>query len=442
MTVNFEKRTLIRLISFGIAAVIIPTAYSFSYYNRAKTAERALEYSYMKDSEELVMYSQNIASDLKKSLCSNNSAMLNRISSKLWRETGFAKEALDSLPIDMHTLENTNKFLSQTGDFSVSLAKKFSEGGEITGEEREILRRLSEYSETMLDEALVLNDYLMTGSASLVTESDMQKNAPNVTEGFSELEEGFSSYPTLIYDGPFSDRILERTPLYNKEMQFVSRAEAKKRAAHFLGEDIASLADCEDEESVLPSYCFKIGEKDIAVTKKGGLISYMLNNRRIREKSLTEEQALACIEEYKKQLGLPLVTTYYEINDGTLTASLAGVQDDVVLYTDLVKLTVALDNGEIISLDTHGYIINSHARDNLAPKVSEKNAKRTLSPYLTAEGSRLALIPTGGQGEALCHEFKCKTPDGETVLVYLNAQTGAEEQILLLVEGEYGKLTM
>lgn len=442
MTIVLKRRTVIRLISFALFLIIIPTAFAFSYQSRAQTAERILKYSYMKNAEELLMYSENISADLKKALCSNSPPMLNRISSKLWRETGFAKETLDSLPIDGGTLEKTNKFLSQTGDFSVSLARKFSKGEQITEEERAALKKLCDYSDVMLEEVLVLNDYLMTGSVSMVNEAAPNENAPDVAEGFSEMSEDFSAYPTLIYDGPFSDHILERAPLYNKEMQNISRGEAKKRAAGFLGIETNALSDCGDEESALPSYCFKTNDVDIAVTKQGGLVLYVLNHRRLNEKAISETEALAYIGEYIKQLDLPLKLTYYEINDGTLTASLAKTENGATLYTDLVKLTVALDNGEIINLDSRGYIINSHERDNLAPKLSEAQARQKLSPYLKPDKGNLALIPTEGMGETLCYEFKCKASEGETVLVYLNAETGEEEQILILMSGEYGKLTI
>ena len=37
-----------------------------------------------------------------------------------------------------------------------------------------------------------------------------------ITEGFIDFEEGYDNYPTLIYDGPFSDHILEKEPVMLK----------------------------------------------------------------------------------------------------------------------------------------------------------------------------------------------------------------------------------
>ena len=61
-----------------------------------------------------------------------------------------------------------------------------------------------------------LESSINSGEISLMTVTSSMKapdeNAPNVTEGFADFEEGFDAYPTLIYDGPFSDHILEKNP--------------------------------------------------------------------------------------------------------------------------------------------------------------------------------------------------------------------------------------
>ena len=57
---------------------------------------------------------------------------------------------------------------------------------------------------------------------------------------------------------------------------------------------------------------------------------------------------------------------------------------------------------------------------------------------------RLALIPTSGQNEVLTYEFQTRAGEGDDaqkILVYVNASTGAEEQILLLLETPEGTMT-
>ena len=53
----------------------------------------------------------------------------------------------------------------------------------------------------------------------------------------------------------------------------------------------------------------------------------------------------------------------------------------------------------------------------------------------------LAMIPTKFQTEILCWEFKGKV-DNREFLVYINAETGKEEDILIILDTPNGTLTV
>ena len=53
----------------------------------------------------------------------------------------------------------------------------------------------------------------------------------------------------------------------------------------------------------------------------------------------------------------------------------------------------------------------------------------------------MAVIPTEWQSEILCYEFKGKVQDTE-FLVYINAENGREEDILVIKDTPNGILTM
>lgn len=78
----------------------------------------------------------------------------------------------------------------------------------------------------------------------------------------------------------------------------------------------------------------------------------------------------------------------------------------------------------------------------MAPALDAETAKKNVSPLLTVESSALALIPTPGLSEVLCWEFLCKDRDGGEALVYINAESGLEEQLYLLQKDEHGVLTI
>ena len=65
-----------------------------------------------------------------------------------------------------------------------------------------------------------------------------------------------------------------------------------------------------------------------------------------------------------------------------------------------------------------------------------------MSPRLTVLSHQMAVIPTEGKYEVYCHEFKCETESGRHYIIYVNAETGEEEKILILIESESGTLTL
>ena len=107
----------------------------------------------------------------------------------------------------------------------------------------------------------------------------------------------------------------------------------------------------------------------------------------------------------------------------------------------MIKVKVALDNGEILGIETTGYLNNHTTRDVSKIKISKEEAKKTLNKQLQIESEELAVIPTEWKTEILCYEFKGKVEDRE-FLVYINAENGREEDILVITNTPNGTLTM
>ena len=109
--------------------------------------------------------------------------------------------------------------------------------------------------------------------------------------------------------------------------------------------------------------------------------------------------------------------------------------------TDLIKVEISLQDGSVLGLDARGYLVNHHQRQLPSPQLSPEQAQQMLSPLLTVDSVRPALIPTSGKNEAAVYEFFCTSSTGDRVLCYINTATGAEEQLLLLVQTPNGTLT-
>ena len=64
-----------------------------------------------------------------------------------------------------------------------------------------------------------------------------------------------------------------------------------------------------------------------------------------------------------------------------------------------------------------------------------------MSSSLNIQKVKQVIIPTSGLNEVYCYEFLTTGPEDEHILVYINAETGREEQLLILMESENGVLT-
>ena len=259
------------------------------------------------------------------------------------------------------------------------------------------------------------------------------------------MESQFTDYPSLIYDGPFSDHIENKTSSYLEGAPEITPGEAKKRINNMTS---LSLDYKGESGGNLPAYrfsgtCENGAPVSFEITKAGGMLSWYLCDRGVSFTSLSADGAKNKAREYISLLGLSnMRDTYYEIQNGIALINFAAADGDVILYPDLIKVRVALDTGEVIGSELHGYIMNHKSRNLSKSTVTLGQAKGNISELLTVKSENKALIPTEGEMEVLCYEFLCDGQNGDRVLVYINAETGEEENIYILLEDENGTLTI
>ncbi len=444
--VTMSKRALVKLITFPLAIILTLSVFAVSNGSRAAKAERAVENTYMNAVEDLSMGLDNIKNNLQKGMYTNSISMLSDLSEKLRSDAMTAKTSLSRLPVDELDLTDTYRFLSQVGNYSKALADKCAEGGSLTAEERKNIAALyayaAELSGNMWDIEQRIEKGRITLSDTMYAASQLDAEDPvSVTSGFTDFPADDNSFPSLIYDGPYSDHIMEKSPLMLKNEADIDAGEALRRAKKL--SDSEELRQLTQEEGKMPSYVFTDGEKTIAVTKAGGMYSYMLGTRRIGKQTITAKEAVRRAKDFMSELGVRgLTDSYYEIRSGICVVNLAAEQNGVTMYTDLIKVGVALDNGEIVSFDMRGYLTNHTIRSLPQPKISAELAETLVSANLTPISTKLCVIPSSGQNELFCYEVRCTGEQGENILVYLNTETGREEQILILKIGRGGVLTV
>lgn len=423
-------------------------------YKKQREYRQASENSYNMAFYELVDYVQNVEAYLAKSLISTTPEHGAETLTNLWREANLAQSYLSMLPIESQELENTEKFLNQVSDYSYSLSRKniYSESltqddlknlKDLHGYSIELENTLNQLSEDLNSGRLEWGELTKKGSTAFAQQVD------NVSkESFSNLEENFHEYSGLIYDGAFSEHLTsnEQKSLTGED---IDEEKAKQKAEEFIGkENIKETSNLGySENATIPVYDFSITNNNeetinISISKKGGHVVYMNTNRDVNSEIISQEEANKKGKEYLNNKGFPnMKETYYLKQEGIVTINYAYEQNGVVVYPDLIKVKVALDNGEVLGIETTGYLNNHQERNTSNVKITKEQAKKALNKELNIESEGMAIIPTEWKTEILCYEFKGKVDDRE-FLVYINAENGREEDILVINNTPNGTLTM
>ena len=405
---------------------------------------------------EMVDYVSNVENYLAKSIISSSAENGAKTLMHVWREANLAQAYLSQLPISSNELNNTAKFLNQVSEYSYSLATKCINNEDITDEELNNLQNLYDYS-TNLNGILeqLVNDMLL-GNISwseLTKDTDiaLAQQVDNLSSSsFSNLENNFGEYEGLIYDGAYSEHI-ESTTKKGLTGEEVSEEEAKNIAKNIIGEnrikEIVSNGLIENGNIVVYDFSVKINDGDdnnpmsISISKIGGHVVFMNFNREILENKLSQDDANNIGKEFLEHIGFYNMKETYYLNQGNaVTINYAYEQEGVIIYSDLIKVKIALDNGEILGIETTGYLNNHEERSFPTTKISEEEAKEKLNPNLEITSSGLAVIPTEWKTEIFCYEFKGKVNDTD-FLVYINAENGKEENILVIIDTPNGILT-
>lgn len=430
------------------ASVLILVLFSAFVINAQKASElsRQLNADAERSLSTLEACMSSINTNLTKGLYANTTPMLSSMAISLTRDAASAKNSLSALPLSDTQLDNMLKFLSQVGAFVSTLDRKLSLGESITSEERNQLKQLIDVSQKLLSELDTITQGVEDGSVSFKQAgSTLQKSADQsvqIDSAFGDAEQTLTDYPTLIYDGPFSDHILNQTPKTLEGKTDISKEKALEIASDFIGVDKSTLRFDSETNGVIETYNFFVDSINISVCKKGGAVLYLLGSSNAGESVISPEQAVENAKNFLRAKGYEnMKESYYSTQDGICTVNFAYENEGVICYPDLIKISVSLETGNIISFDARGYIMNHTDRPPVQSKISADEAKMSVSDYLTVMSSRLAVIPTDYKTEKTAYEFHCKTPDEQEVLVYIDVLTAKEDDILLLLYSDGGILT-
>lgn len=443
------RRRKIQIASVVVAAIVALIGTTAVGFWQAQQYRMELEYGYRRAFNDLSDHVTGMGNALTKAVYANTPTQQHGITALLMKEASGAKAALGVLPLEGDSMETVQKFVAQVEDFSSAMSTKISAGNTLTDEDENTLFQLGQYAALLKSNLAQINlefaekEIPIGQTKSRLQNLELEESLPTFQNTLETTADDFKDYPTLIYDGPFSDHIAQQESEFLKGKAEISQDIAKQTAAEFFGLGADSLTFEGETAGHLPTYNFTAADARVSITKIGGYAESLLKERAVGETVLTVDEAKAKAKEFLSKNGMDSLTeSYYVTYNGICTFQYAYAKEDVTFYPDLIKVSVAMDNGEILEYNGAGYLMHHHDREKQSPELTEPQAAQRVSSRLNIEKSRLAVIPTPGLDERLCYEFLCAGADGEEVLVYINASTGMEEQIFILIHDDSGTLVV
>lgn len=438
-----KKQTVVKIISFLSAALLVVVGFAIQESSKSQKYLLMIENQYSRAFEQLNSSLNNISMAVEKTVYVSSAKKMSSLSAEIFSEAELAKSALSELPMGESNISTIYRFLSQVGNYALTVSKNITSENTVTEKQRDELKLLSSTAQTV---TRVINDagieYNSPEQWAQVVEHKLNSaiNQQGLATSLTQLEEDLSDYPTLIYDGPYSDHILEKEPLMTMGTREYSVDEASNIARQIVGEN-SNLQFEDMQNGKIKGYRFIDNNVNITVSQMGGYVVYMRKNRMVGDSLLSYEQALSKAKRFLENMQINnMVDTYFYTDNGVCVINFAYLDGQTICYTDLIKVGVAMDTGEIVLLETAGYLTNHTQRAFQTPNYTAEQAAAQISSDLEIETSSIALIPTDSGGEVRCYEFLCKGEENQEILVYINLQTLDEEQIYILLKTDGGTL--
>ena len=184
---------------------------------------------------------------------------------------------------------------------------------------------------------------------------------------------------------------------------------SKTTEIHSLSPETADLAEKNYEKAKdiksKGQWAFKMG------------VLYFDNKEPEKAKEFLEKQNYTSMDLYE--------STQY---DNVGMYNFVHLEDGVRIYSDSIKVKIALDNGQVIGYSAEEYLQTNKDRNLESPSITEEEAKQKINSKVNIMESGLAMITNDLGEEVLCHEF-LGVINNDTYRIFINAKTGQEELV-------------
>lgn len=463
------KKAFIITVSILSCIVLVLGLTLFSTKSTLTSTSANLENVYQRSFYDLVNNVNNMEVEVSKLLVSNDSTSQQKILSNIKQQTGEAETSLSLLPVNSNVVYETSMFMNKLNGYCSSLITY--NDGTIGEADLETLESVHNSINNIKNELNKIIEKIMNGyriSDNLGMEGEMN----NFSSNFTSFTTDTMQFPSLIYDGPFSDSTINKTIKGLKDFE-ITEDEAKEYVTSLFsdGADVVYLGETKGR---FETYDFTLNANNrmyyVQITKQGKFLLTMsanisntgMNTNTTQsdiEKNSTESDesvdmedvnnksddlisAINKAKEFAKTLKLDDMECVWSAKtDKTAYINLAPVVDDIIMYPDLIKVKVDLQENIVVGWEASSYAYNHVEREDLIAQLSEEEARELISKNLEIESQKLCVIPLDFVGETLAYEFSGEYY-GYKYYLYIDAYTGKQVRVLRVVQTNEGELVL
>ena len=401
---------------------------------KVKDASAQIEAVYKKNYYSLADNVNSCDTNISKLLASSSDDYRAKMLEEIAQSAQEMQIFVGSLPLSSDGILQCVKFINQMSGYTQTLEKKIAQGGELGASD---IATLSEMHNTLNDMKEFLNDM----SSRMIAGYSIMDASRRTRGDFDEFSWSFSQisateYPSMIYDGPFSDSVVDQK-IKGLSGDEISKEEANDKI-YELFDNISSLKYAGKTDGKFETFNFEMTNSDdqrlyVQVTKKGGHLLTISGRNAGGQSVLDYDKAEKIALNFAEKNGVQnaQVVWHQELN-GQMYFNITPTQNGVVLYPDLVKVKVDLENENVVGFDAIAYYTNHTDRQIEIATIFAEDAREQISQDFDIVAERLCLSPLDFNREVLCWEFECEK-ENATFYFYINAQTGKQENVLKVV---------
>lgn len=406
------------------------------------------ENKYMAAFHRLKWTSENIEERTARLMATNDVALQQSLLADLRVFSAQAVENMSGLPLSNVNTPRVTNFLNTLRERSDEYHFKLNAGTPLSPQEWAQLTEMRKQAVYLKGELANLaglvgsNMIRWRDTAKVTGRAQDGKGATPITRSVLQMDGGLPAPP-----GEEAALAPQKGPLARPKSDLgprVSPAEAAAAIHRFVDQPLKAepkrtgQSDPNDRSGMLSLYFFDAQKANgtplsFGVSVHGGHIVYMIDGRPVRNHRFSRDQLVDRARQMLRRWGYATADFVSAIESGgTQVMSFAPRENGVTVETDLVKVSLAMDNAELVGFDARNYWVNRHERSAAAPRLSAAEARTRLSPRLVVQGEPTLTIVADRRGsERLTWKFVGQFAD-QRYGVFVDALNGQEVNVLRL----------